>query len=84
MIGLEEAIVYILGAGLVLFIALTIEAKKLYRMLIYFMASNLCLLGILGIYNLWIIGGFILLVNIGVVAIFVFLTLIVGERVEEE
>ena len=84
MIGLEEAIVYILGAGLVLFIALTIEAKKLYRMLIYFMASNLCLLGILGIYNLWIIGGFILLVNIGVVAIFVFLTLIVGERVEEK
>ncbi len=84
MIGVEEALILILGIGILAFTALTIETKKLYRMLVYFMGANLCLLGVLGIYGLWIIGGFIVLMNMGVVAIFIFLTLIVGERVEEE
>jgi len=82
--GVEEALILILGIGILAFTALTIETKKLYRMLVYFMGANLCLLGVLGIYGLWIIGGFIVLMNMGVVAIFIFLTLIVGERVEEE
>ncbi|MCR8433754.1 MAG: hypothetical protein NDP24_05960 [Crenarchaeota archaeon] len=84
MIGLEELIVYILGVGLVLFIALTVETKKLYRMLIYFMLANLCLLGILGLFGLWIIGSLVVLVNIGVIVIFLFLTMIIGERLEEK
>ena len=84
MMGVEEALILILGIGILAFTALTIETKKLYRMLVYFMGANLCLLGVLGIYGLWIIGGFIVLMNMGVVAIFIFLTLIVGERVEEE
>ncbi|MCR8453595.1 MAG: hypothetical protein NDP13_01225 [Crenarchaeota archaeon] len=84
MIGLEELIVYILGVGLVLFIALTVETKKLYRMLIYFMLANLCLLGILGLFGLWIIGSLVVLVNIGVIVIFLFLMMIIGERLEEK
>lgn len=84
MIGLEKLIIYALGIGLVILVALTIETKKLYRMLIYFTLANFCLLGILGMFGLWVIGGLIVLINVGVVVIFLFLMLVIGERSEEK
>ncbi len=75
--------VSILGLGIIVSLFMAIFTKKLYRMLIYFLIANMFLSALLAMFGMTILAALILLTNAGVVAIMVFLSMIVGEVVEE-
>ncbi len=74
----------ILGGGIIVFLLLSVATRRLCRMLIYFTIANLFLFGLLAAYGMGIIASIVLLVNLGVVAVFIFLAMNVGEVMEAE
>ena len=80
---LEMMFVAILGFGIVVSLFMSIFTKKLYRMLMYFLIANMFLFALLAMFGMYILAALILLTNAGVVAIMIFLSMIVGEVMEE-
>lgn len=80
---LENILVIIMCLGILATLLMSILTKRLHRMLIYFLAANIFLFGLLALYGMTILGSLVLLVNISVVAIFLFLAMVVGEVTEE-